>query len=120
VHAVVLPRTAEQREAIRGFGFPSLHVPEHAVDAQSLVALADFVVSAGGTMNREAAALGTPAYTTFTGRLGGVDEQLIHSGRLRPLGSPDELDVRKRDTGGERVRRDPQHLLELLLGAGSD
>ena len=58
VHAVVLPRTAEQREAIRGLGLPSLHVPEHAVDAQSLVALADLVVSAGGTMNREAAALG--------------------------------------------------------------
>ena len=68
VHAVVLPRTAEQREAIRGFGLPSLHVPERAVDAPSLVALADLTVSAGGTMNREAAALGTPAYTTFTGR----------------------------------------------------
>ena len=54
--------------AIRGLGLPSLHVPERAVDAQSLVALADLTVSAGGTMNREAAALGTPAYTTFTGR----------------------------------------------------
>jgi uncharacterized protein len=77
-------------------------------------------VSAGGTMNREAAALGTPAYTTFTGRVGAVDEQLIHSGRLRPLVSPDELDVRKRATPSERVRRDPRRLLELLLGAGSD
>ena len=64
---------------------PSLHVPEHAVDAQSLVALADLVVSAGGTMNREAAALGTPVYTTFAGRLGAVDETLIRDGRLRPL-----------------------------------
>jgi uncharacterized protein len=120
VHAVVLPRTAEQRATIRGLGLPSLHVPEHAVDAPSLVALADLTVSAGGTMNREAAALGTPAYTTFTGRVGAVDEQLIHSGRLRPLVSPDELDVRKRATPSERVRRDPRRLLELLLGAGSD
>jgi predicted glycosyltransferase len=120
VHAVVLPRTAEQRETIRGFGFPSLHVPEHAVDAQSLVALADLVVSAGGTMNREAVALGVPVYTTFAGRLGAVDEQLIHAGRLNPLASPDELDIRKRDSGRERVRRDPRHLLDLLLGAGSD
>jgi len=71
-------------------------------------------------MNREAAALGTPAYTTFTGRVGAVDEQLIHSGRLRPVAAPEELDVRKRDLGRERVRRDPQHLLELLLGADSD
>ena len=85
VHAIVLPRTGEQRDAIRSLALPSLHVPEHAVDAQSLVALADLVVSAGGTMNREAAALGTPVYTTFAGRLGAVDETLIRDGRLRPL-----------------------------------
>jgi uncharacterized protein len=120
VHAVVLPRTAEQREAIRGFGLPSLHVPDGAVDAPSLVALADLTVSAGGTMNREAAALGTPAYTTFTGRVGAVDEQLIHSGRLHPLTAPDELPVQKRGTSGERMRRDPRHLLDLLLHATSD
>jgi uncharacterized protein len=61
VHAVVLPRTAEQRDAIRSLGLPSLRVPDGAVDAQSLVALADLVVSAGGTMNREAVALGRAA-----------------------------------------------------------
>ena len=60
---------------------PSLIVPERAIDAQSLIALADLVVSAGGTMNREAVALGTPVYTTYGGRLGGVDEALI---RERP------------------------------------
>jgi predicted glycosyltransferase len=120
VHTIVLPRTAEQREAIRSLALPSLHVPEHAVDAQSLVALADFIISAGGTMNREAAALGTPAYTTFAGRMGAVDELLISEGRLHPLTSVDKLDVRKREAGAERVRRDPRQLLELLLGAGSD
>ncbi len=118
VHAVVLPRTAEQRAAIRARGLPSLHVPERAIDAQSLVALADRVVSAGGTMNREAAALATPVYTTFAGRLGAVDEQLIRDGRLRPLTSPDDLDLRKRPTGvTQRVRRDPRELLTLLLSA---
>jgi predicted glycosyltransferase len=120
VHAVVLPRTTEQREAIRDFGLPSLHVPEGAVDAPSLVALADLTVSAGGTMNREAAALGTPAYTTFTGRVGAVDEQLIGAGRLRPVAMADEIDIRKREAGHERVRRDPRHLLDLLVGAGTD
>ena len=50
---------------------------EHAVDAQSLVALADLVVSAGGTMNREAVALGVPVWTTFAGRMGAVDEALV-------------------------------------------
>ncbi len=75
VQAVVLPRTDEQRSAIRALGLPSLVVPERAVDAQSLIAHADLVVSAGGTMNREAVALGVPVYTTFAGRLGGVDER---------------------------------------------
>ena len=118
VHAVVLPRTAEQRAAIAGLGLPSLQVAERAVDAQSLVALADLVVSAGGTMNREAAALGTPVYTTFAGHLGAVDEALIRDGRLRPLTSPDDLDLRKRGSGAPpRVRRDPRLLLELLLSA---
>ena len=118
VHAVVLPRTAEQRSAIRALRLPSLHVPEHAVDAQSLVALADLVVSAGGTMNREAAALGVPVYTTFAGRLGGVDEQLIREGRLVLLRDAGALEPRKRVSGrDDRIRRDPRLLLDLLLSA---
>src|SRR5207248_1246747 len=68
VHAFVLPRTEEQREYVRGLALPSVILPERAVDAQSLIALADVVVSAGGTMNREAAALGVPVYTTYGGR----------------------------------------------------
>jgi uncharacterized protein len=93
-------------------------VPERAVDAQSLIALADLVVSAGGTMNREAAALGVPVYTTYGGRLGGVDEQLIRDGRLRPLTDPRALELRKRERSDtDRVRRDPQALLDLLLSA---
>jgi hypothetical protein len=96
---------------------PSLIVPEEAVDAQSLIALADVVVSAGGTMNREAAALGVPVYTTYGGRLGGVDEALIREGRLRPLTDPRALELVKRRADGERVRRDPALMLDLLLSA---
>jgi predicted glycosyltransferase len=118
VHAVVLPRTEEQREYVRSLDLPSVLLPEHAVDAQSLIALADLVVSAGGTMNREAAALGVPVYTTYGGRLGGVDEQLIREGRLVPLSDPRAIELRKRDPGsGERVRRNPAALLDLLLAA---
>jgi len=118
VHAVVLPRTDEQRDYVRSLALPSVIVPEQAVDAQSLIALADLVVSAGGTMNREAAALGVPVYTTYGGRLGGVDEELIRQGRLRPLTDPRALHLEKRASGEEtRVRRDPQLLLELLLSA---
>src|SRR4051812_15300724 len=116
VHAIVLPRTDEQRDYVRSLALPSVIVPERAVDAQSLIALADVVVSAGGTMNREAAALGVPVYTTYGGRLGGVDEELIRSGRLRPLTDARALDLHKRDpAAGERVRRDPADLMALLV-----
>jgi predicted glycosyltransferase len=114
--AVVLPRTAEQRaELARAGGFV---VPERAIDAQSLIAFADLVISAGGTMNREAVALGTPVYTVFEGRLGAVDERLIADGRLRRLTSADEVVVTKRADGagdGSRVRRDPTVLTDLLV-----
>ena len=119
VHAFVLPRTEEQRDFVAQLDLPSVILPERAVDAQSLIALADVVVSAGGTMNREAAALGVPVYTTYGGRLGGVDEALIREGRLVPLTDPRALDLRKRDRSSyERVRRDPASMLELLLSAG--
>ena len=118
VQAVVLPRTEEQREFVRDLALPSIVLPERAVDAQSLIALADLVVSAGGTMNREAAALGVPVYTTYGGRLGGVDEELIRLGRLKPLTDPRALELHKRDGSlRERVRRDPMDMLELLLSA---
>jgi predicted glycosyltransferase len=115
VQSVVLPRTPEQREqlsAVAGFT-----VPQQAIDAQSLIAYADLVISAGGTMNREAVALGTPVYTTFEGRMGAIDERLIAEGRLRKLADVAQLDISKRDrsSAGERVRRDPRGLVELLL-----
>jgi uncharacterized protein len=117
VHAVVIPRTEEQREYVRRLALPSVILPERAVDAQSLIALSDVVVSAGGTMNREAAALGVPVYTTYGGRLGGVDEMPIREGRLVPLTDPRALELNKRERDAERVRREPGALLDLLLAA---
>src|SRR5205085_5011856 len=113
--AVVLPRTASQRsELLEAGGFI---VPERAADAQSLIAYADLVVSAGGTMNREAVALGTPVLTVFEGRLGAVDERLIAEGRLKRLQAADEIELVKRDDSGptaDRVRRDPALIADLL------
>jgi predicted glycosyltransferase len=117
VQALVLPRTPEQRDFVRRLELPSVQVPERAVDGQSLIAFSDLVVSAGGTMNREAVALGVPVYTTYGGRLGGVDESLIREGRLIPLSDPRALDLHKRGGSPERVRRDPALMLELLLSA---
>src|SRR5260221_1911351 len=116
--AVVIPRTEEQGAAVRALGAANLIVPERAIDAQSLIAFADLVVSAGGTMNREAVALGTPVFTTFTGRMGGVDEALIADGLLQVLSDPSALACRKRDSPvGVRHPRDPAPLVEGALGA---
>jgi uncharacterized protein len=115
VQTVVLPRTAEQVDEVRGLGYASVRVPDEAVDAQSLVSYSDLVVGAGGTVNREAAALGVPVYTTFSGRLGGVDEWLVREGRLQPLTDPGGLEIVKRSGDGARIRRDPSDLLALLM-----
>ena len=126
VQPVVLPRTRAQRAELRAV--PGFIVPEHAIDAQSLIAYADLVISAGGTMNREAVALGTPVYTTFEGRLGAVDERLIADGRLRKLATPARAAARqarragadprvRRASGAARCSATARVLLELLLSA---
>jgi uncharacterized protein len=114
---VVLPRYPNQREEIERLG--GFIVPDGAIDAPSLVAFADLVVSGGGTMNREAVALGTPVITTFEGRLGGVDEALLADGRLRRLDDVGEIVLARRegDGGAGRTRRDPQLLVDLLMSA---
>jgi uncharacterized protein len=116
--AVVIPRTEQQGEAVRALGAANLIVPSRAIDAQSLIAHADLVVSAGGTMNREAVALGTPVFTTFSGRMGGVDEALIAAGRLQVLVDPGTLELRKRESAvGVLHPRDPDLLVEAALSA---
>ncbi len=116
VDVVVLPRTPEQGRAVRALGLERVLVPPRAVDGGALVALADLVVSAGGTMNREAAALGVPVWSMFEGRLGAVDEWLVREGRLKLLGAPvDVVPVRRDRVGAQAVRRDPVELLRLAV-----
>jgi uncharacterized protein len=112
---VVLARTDDQRRALRELD-GSLIVPEHAVDGRSLAAFADLVVSAGGTMIREAAVLGTPVWSIFEGRLGAVDELLIAEGRVHFLRDPADLVIEKaRALRERRGRRDPADLLRLAV-----
>jgi len=118
VTAVIIPRTPSQGERARARNSSNLVVPDRPVDAQSLIAFADLVVSAGGTMNREAVALGTPVYTTFAGRMGGVDEALIADGRLKLLESEDQLELTKRtEPTGPKNPRDPDLLVRGMLAA---
>ena len=115
--AVVLARTPEQREDIRALGLERVIVPDRAVDGRSLVAFADALVSAGGTMNREAAVLGTPVWSIFEGKMGAVDELLAREGRLRFLKDPQEVKIERKPPGRteQRVKRDPRDLLKLAL-----
>jgi predicted glycosyltransferase len=121
VQSVVLARTEAQRRELRDAD--AFIVPDRAIDAQSLIAHSDLVISAGGTMNREAVALGTPVCTIFEGRLGAVDERLIGEGRLRRLGAVDELGALddlaalRASPRPPRVRRDPRILAQLLMRA---
>ncbi len=115
---VALPRTPEQRAELTKLAHANIVIPGGVIDGPSLVALVDAVIGAGGTMNREAVALGTPVWTTFAGRIGAVDEQLLSEGRLNRLEDLDALKIEKRGAPGtDRIRRDPHLLANLALGA---
>ena len=86
VQVVLLPRTAAQATAYAGRD--DLVVPDRPIDGRSLLAHADVMIGAGGTMNREAALLGTPTYTVFAERLAAVDRELIRLGLIRDLRDP--------------------------------
>lgn len=98
---IVLPRDAAQRDRYRALGAV---VPSQSVDARSLAALADLVIGAGGTMNRESALLGTPTYTVFGERLGAVDVELIRAGRMRDARARHHRIVFERKPGRAAVR----------------
>lgn len=95
--------------------------PREALPGADLIAAADLVVSAGGTMNREAAALGVPAVTTFAGKWAAVDEQLVREGRLKRLRSTKELETveikKKPDRNPRSAINVRAEVVELILGA---
>ena len=105
ITVIALPRTPEQAQEIR-VKYPSLRVPRRPLDGRHLMYFSDLVVSGGGTMNREAAVLGTPAYTIFAGALPAVDLRLIEMERLVPISRRaglDRLKFEKKKTGRRLV-----------------
>ncbi len=110
---VLLPRTAEQGKAFAGR--TGVIIPARPVDGPSLVWAADVVISAGGTMNREAAVLGVPTWTTFAGQLGAVDRALIESGRMRVLERADDITVVKRERQAPRFEAIADQVTEEIL-----
>jgi uncharacterized protein len=111
VQIVLLPRNASQLTLLKSqspawFGDGRVIVPQGSVDGLSLIWLSDLVVSGGGTMNREAAALGVPVYSIFRGPIGAVDRQLQQEGRLILVESTSEVRTRIRLTRRQHNERD--------------
>jgi predicted glycosyltransferase len=90
VRVVLLPRNDAQRSMYTG-GRPNLIVPECPLDGPNLIAASDLVISAGGTINREAAALGVPVASIYMGKWAAVDEQLVNEGRLQRVSKSEDV-----------------------------
>ena len=92
VRIILLPRKKYQGEELRKkHPQPNIIIPEKVLDGANLLAAADFVISGGGTMNREAAALGVPTATIFAGHQAAIDEYLVGEGRLLKITSREDL-----------------------------
>lgn len=116
VQVVAIPRDDSQIDELTKH-LRRVAIPSTAVDGPSLIERADLVISAGGTMNREAAVLGTPAYTIFAGDLPAVDEELIRLGRLESIGDPGVLDSRTVEHKQPGQPLGPAPVLEVILDA---
>ena len=94
VRVVLLARSSPQRAMYEArYKDGNVIIPQRALDGANLIAAADLVISAGGTMNREAAALGTPAVTIYAGKWAAVDEELVREKRLQRVATRADLDT---------------------------
>ncbi len=103
VKVVLLPRNDSQRKSYAACA--NLVVPPSPIDGGNLIAYSDLVVSAGGTMNREAAALGIPTASIYQGQWAAIDDELVKEGRLRRISTQDDiwdLPIRKREPATAR------------------
>ena len=115
---VLVARDAGQRARFIALGVPGLIAPDvPAVDGASLIAAADFMLGAGGVMAREAAALGTPAYTMSRRPPAAVDAALLAEGRLRRAASAEDIEIRKKGDArtAQALPRDPAIFVDRLL-----
>ena len=88
----------------------NLILPKHSLDGPNLISSSDLVISAGGTMNREAAALGVPAATIYAGEWAAVDEELVREGRLRRISTREDLQNLPIE---KKPQANPRHALDV-------
>src|SRR6185503_537019 len=106
VQVILLPRNDAQRAA---YATERLIIPAAPLDGANLIAASDLVISAGGTINREAAALGVPAASVYAGEWAAVDEGLVNEGRLRRISSAADLNdlvIEKKHAASPRRSRE--------------
>ncbi len=92
VKIILLARSMAQRADYETLQWANLIMPDEALDGANLIAAADLVISAGGTMNREAAALGVPAISIYAGKWAAIDQELVDEGRLQKFDSRKEIE----------------------------
>ena len=105
VKVILLARTETQRAEFAARSKSNLILPSEALDGANLIAASDLVVSGGGTMNREAAALGVPAATIYAGEWAAVDEELVREGRLQRIATREDLEslvIKKKQAANPR------------------
>lgn len=121
---LLLPRNSRQEKQLRvvwndHIAARKILIPEHVEDGLNLIWNSDLVISGGGTMNREAAALGVPVYSIFRGQLGAVDAYLVREGRLVLLTSPADvktkLTIARRDKLLDRRKRSGKTTLDVIV-----
>lgn len=116
---ILLARTEMQRAEYQALTKPNLVLPRAALDGANLIAASDLVISAGGTMNREAAALGVPAATIYAGEWAAIDEGLVHEGRLRRITSREDIAAipieKKRGANPRGAMRVREKVVNLIL-----
>jgi predicted glycosyltransferase len=110
VKVILLARTDAQRAAYMERAGANMILPRAALDGANLLAAADLVISAGGTMNREAAALGVPAATIYAGRWAAIDEELVREQRLIRISTREELDALPLEKKGSTAPRRALHV----------
>ncbi len=119
VKVILLARNGAQREAYSARAGANLILPRKALDGANLIAHADLVISAGGTMNREAAALGVPAATIYAGKWAAIDEELVKEGRLRRISTREDLNslsvMKKQSATARRATQVKAEVVSLIL-----
>ncbi|HYV83638.1 MAG TPA: DUF354 domain-containing protein [Pyrinomonadaceae bacterium] len=114
VQVILLPRNAAQRAMYSEK--ERVIVPEAPLDGANLIAASDLVISAGGTINREAAALGVPAASIYAGRWAAVDEELVKEGRLQRISTIEDLQKLSIKKGPAISPRRSVEVIEEVVG----